>query len=81
MPTDSASAQPFTTGTQNSDRPIAQGYGKATRSARKQVLIEATVVEVTLSDSFESGVDWQILDNNDGTAIDYAQLLTGSPAG
>ncbi len=49
-------------------------------SAQRQVLIEATVVEVTLNDSFESGVDWQMLDNNGGTAIDFAQLLTGSPA-
>jgi len=49
-------------------------------SAQRQVLIEATVVEVTLNDSFESGVDWQILDNNDGAAVDYVQLLTGSPA-
>ena len=49
-------------------------------SAQRQVLIEATVVEVTLNDSFESGVDWQILDNNDGTAVDFVQLLTGSPA-
>ena len=49
-------------------------------SAQRQVLIEATVVEVTLNVSFESGVDWQILDNNDGTAVDFVQLLTGSPA-
>jgi len=53
---------------------------KVVGSAQRQVLIEATVVEVTLNDSFESGVDWQMLDNNDGTAVDYAQLLTGSPS-
>jgi len=52
---------------------------KIVGSAQRQVLIEATVVEVTLNDSFESGVDWQMLDNNGGTAIDFAQLLTGSP--
>ncbi len=48
-------------------------------SAKRQVLIEATVVEVTLNDSFESGVDWRLLDNDGGTAIEYAQLLSGSP--
>ena len=53
---------------------------RVVESAQRQVLIEATVVEVTLNDSFESGVDWQILDNNDGTAVDFVQLLTGSPA-
>ncbi len=30
-------------------------------SVRRQVVIEATVVEVTLSDKFEAGVDWQFL--------------------
>ncbi len=30
-------------------------------SVRRQVVIEATVVEVTLSDQFEAGVDWQFL--------------------
>ncbi len=48
-------------------------------SARRQVLIEATVVEVTLNDSYESGVDWSLLDNNGGAAFDYAQLLGGMP--
>lgn len=52
---------------------------KIVGSAQRQVLIEATVVEVTLNNSFESGVDWRMLDNNGGTAIDFAQLLTGSP--
>jgi general secretion pathway protein D len=32
-------------------------------SARKQVLIEATVVEVTLNDDFQAGVDWSRLSN------------------
>ncbi len=31
--------------------------------ARKQVLIEATIVEVQLSDSFQSGIDWSRLNN------------------
>ncbi len=49
-------------------------------SAQRQVLIEATVVEVTLSDRFESGVDWKVLNGGqtDG-AFDYAQLLGGLP--
>ena len=32
-------------------------------SARKQVLIEATIVEVRLSDSFQAGIDWSRLNN------------------
>lgn len=65
--------------TDKQHRQVESLINRIVGSAKRQVLIEATVVEVTLSDSFESGVDWQILDNNDGTAIDYAQLLTGSP--
>lgn len=32
-------------------------------SARRQVLIEATIVEVRLSDSFQAGIDWSRLNN------------------
>ncbi|MEM7255817.1 MAG: pilus (MSHA type) biogenesis protein MshL [Pseudomonadota bacterium] len=59
---------------------IAQLIDRSVSSARRQVLIEATVVEVTLNDSYESGIDWSILDNNGGTALEYAQLLGGLPA-
>ena len=31
--------------------------------ARKQVLVEATIVEVTLNDSFQAGIDWSRLNN------------------
>jgi MSHA biogenesis protein MshL len=33
-------------------------------SAKKQVLIEATIVEVQLSDSYQAGVDWSRLNNS-----------------
>ncbi|NND89616.1 MAG: hypothetical protein HKN42_02035 [Granulosicoccus sp.] len=47
-------------------------------SARRQVLIEATVVEVALSDSFATGVDWQLL--SDGVnGISAVQALLGAP--
>ena len=32
-------------------------------SAKKQVLVEATIVEVTLNDSFQAGIDWTRLNN------------------
>ena len=37
-----------------------------------QVLIEATVVEVNLSDAYKGGVDWTMLDRNNGE-IDFIQ--------
>lgn len=48
-------------------------------SARRQVLIEATVVEITLSDTYQAGVDWRVL-SNDPDGFDIAQSFTGGPA-
>lgn len=46
-------------------------------SARKQVLIEATVVEVTLNDDFQAGVDWSRISNGNGW--DFTQdVLAGA---
>jgi general secretion pathway protein D len=51
---------------------------KLNDSAQRQVLIEATVVEVTLSDRFEAGIDWQVLARG-LNGISAAQVLTGAP--
>ncbi len=37
---------------------------KVMSSARRQVLIEATIVEVRLNDSFQTGIDWSRLNNS-----------------
>jgi general secretion pathway protein D len=47
------------------------------RSAQRQVLIEATVVEVELNDNYQFGVDWSRLADN-GTGLSFAQDLLGS---
>jgi MSHA type pilus biogenesis protein MshL len=47
------------------------------RSARRQVLIEATIAEVELSNAFEQGIDWKAIRNS---ATD-SMGLTLSPAG
>ena len=49
---------------------------KLNESAQRQVLIEATVIEVTLSDSFSAGVDWQLLANS-LSGVSAAQVLSG----
>lgn len=41
-----------------------------------QVMIEATVVEVNLSDRFQAGVDWSLLARDNGQ-ISFSQNLTG----
>lgn len=43
-----------------------------------QVLIEATVVEVNLSDTYQSGVDWNALINNSNVDFSFNQLVTGA---
>ncbi|MBK6657340.1 MAG: secretin N-terminal domain-containing protein [Proteobacteria bacterium] len=37
-------------------------------NARRQVMIEATIVEVSLSDQYQAGVDWNLLLNNSNSA-------------
>ncbi len=41
-----------------------------------QVMIEATVVEVSLNDNYQSGVDWATIGRNGGQ-IDFLQSVTG----
>ena len=43
-------------------------------SARKQVLIEATVVEVTLNDEFQAGVDWSKVAIGNGWSFEQSVL-------
>lgn len=43
-------------------------------SARRQVLIEATVIEVTLNDEFQAGVDWSRFAVGDGWSLEQSTL-------
>ena len=45
-------------------------------SARRQVLIEATVVEVRLNDDFQAGVDWSRIATGDGWSLTQSLLST-----
>jgi general secretion pathway protein D len=48
-------------------------------SAKRQVLIEATVIEVQLSDQYQQGIDWQILSNS-ADGFNLVHLPQGSSA-
>ena len=48
-------------------------------SARRQVLIEATIVEIELSDRFQAGVDWSRLAGSAGVSVQQS-LLAGNLA-
>lgn len=48
------------------------------KSTQRQVLIEATVVEINLSDKFSAGIDWRMLGEGK-SAISAAQIFHGKP--
>jgi general secretion pathway protein D len=54
---------------------VGEFITQVTGSARRQVMIEATVVEVLLSDQYQSGVDWSSL-ALDGLGYSFRQSLT-----
>jgi len=60
---------------------IQRFVDQVTRSARQQVLIEATVVEVTLNDDFQAGVDWARIANGDGWSIGQDLLSSATDLG
>lgn len=66
--------------TQRQHREVQRYIDRVMASVRRQVLIEATVVEVTLSDRYQSGVDWALL-ANEADGFDFVQSLTGSALG
>jgi general secretion pathway protein D len=53
---------------------VAEFLASVMGAARRQVLIEATVVEVQLSDQYQSGVDWSALGLN-GLGYSFTQSL------
>ncbi|MBT4860290.1 MAG: pilus (MSHA type) biogenesis protein MshL [Gammaproteobacteria bacterium] len=53
---------------------IQEFMDKVMSSVRKQVLIEATVVEVTLNDDFQAGVDWSSLASGNGWDLAQSTL-------
>lgn len=59
---------------------LVQEYLDAVMAAsQRQVLIEATIVEVTLSQQYQSGVDWGRVAGTPGSGIEFKQqMLTSS---
>ncbi len=45
-------------------------------STRRQVLIEATIAEVKLSDTYQAGIDWDVLENNLTNSVFAGQSVT-----
>ncbi|MGZ5093148.1 MAG: secretin N-terminal domain-containing protein [Burkholderiales bacterium] len=66
-------------GTERQHQLIQQHLDNITSSVQRQVLIEATIVEVVLSDAYQGGVNWSRLAVSGGIAI--TQTLLGGFAG
>jgi len=63
---------------------VQQFLDKVMSNSRRQVLVEATIVEVELSDRYQSGVDWSRLSKNSGAdnnGPSIQSLLTGGNLG
>jgi len=59
---------------------IQQHIDSVTNAVQRQVLIEATIVEVTLSDTYQAGIDWSRLAVSGGVTF-RQQLLAGFGTG
>lgn len=66
--------------TQKQHREVQRFIDEVVESARRQVLIEATVVEVQLSDRFQAGIDWSLIADGE-RGFDFVQNVTGSALG
>jgi len=55
-------------GTEREHARVQQFLDKVLTNARRQVLVEATIVEVELNNRYQSGVDWSRLSSNGGTS-------------
>ncbi len=66
-------------GTEKQQVLIQQYLDSVGSSSQRQVLIEATVVEVTLSNNYQAGVDWSRLAASIGNGASFAQQLIGAP--
>ncbi|MFT7685387.1 MAG: MSHA type pilus biogenesis protein MshL [Candidatus Azotimanducaceae bacterium] len=46
-------------------------------STQRQVMIEATIAEVTLNETYQAGIDWQLINSQTSSGIELTQDITG----
>ena len=66
-------------GTEKQQALIQQYLDSVSTAAQRQVLIEATIVEVQLSNNYQAGVDWSRLAASIGNGASFTQQLIGAP--
>ncbi len=60
---------------------IQEFLNKVMANAKRQVLIEATIVEVSLSDQYQQGIDWSILRSTKGFSATQTSPTTSGVMG
>ncbi|MBF0439191.1 MAG: hypothetical protein HQL93_08715 [Magnetococcales bacterium] len=55
---------------------IEQFIDRVVHSAQRQVLIEATIAEVTLSDQYQSGIDWSLIKRNNDKGLEIKKATS-----
>ena len=66
-------------GTEKQQTLIQQYLDSVSSASQRQVLIEATIVEVRLSNNYQAGVDWSRLATSIGNGASFTQQLIGAP--
>ena len=65
-------------GTEKQQVLIQQYLDSVTSASQRQVLIEATIAEVTLSNNYQAGVDWSRVTRAAGDGFSFQQSLLGT---
>ncbi len=70
--------------TQRQHQSVQEFIDRVQAGAKRQVLIEATIVEIALNDDYQAGVNWSLLGSGALSGFDFDQTLlqavpTGSP--
>ncbi len=64
--------------TQKTHQQIQAFLDEVVDGAKRQVLIEASIIEVELNDDFQAGVDWTRLIQNGASGLNFTQSLLGA---
>ncbi|MEO8419094.1 MAG: pilus (MSHA type) biogenesis protein MshL [Methylophilaceae bacterium] len=65
-------------GTSKQHEKVQEFLDKVMSSVKRQVLIEATIVEVRLNDGYQAGIDWSRLNNAGNSGFTFQQSFTPS---
>ncbi len=62
--------------TERQHKQVRDFINRIQSSTQRQVLIEATIAEVTLSDSYQAGIDWNLINSDASSGVTVNQAIT-----